>query len=126
MLAGRNTERGNAVRNEIRKSGGTAEFIQGDVTDPSFSDRAVAETVAKFGGLDILFANAGIVSNAPFTEITDAQWQDLIATNLTGEFTFRARCGAADDCSRQGRSHREHGLRVRARCLCGDYSVQRH
>ena len=48
----------------------------------------MAETVEKFGGLDVLFANAGKMGSAPFTEITDQQWEELIATNLTGEFTF--------------------------------------
>ncbi len=88
MLTGRSAERGSSVRDEIRKTGGKAEFIQGDVTDSSFADRAVAETVAKFGSLDVLFANAGILTSALFTEITDAQWQELLDTNLSGEFYF--------------------------------------
>ncbi len=49
------------------------------------SVRAAAETVRKeFGGLDILFANAGIQAFKPLLEMEDADWHDQIDVNLTG------------------------------------------
>ena len=88
MLYGRSVERGHAVRDEILQSGGTAEFFQGDVTQSSSADAAVAATVEKFGSLDILFANAGIFKTSSFVDTADADWQDVIDINLTGEFYF--------------------------------------
>ena len=88
MLTGRSAERGEAVRDEIRGTGGTAEFIAGDVTDAAFADRAVAATVKAFGRLDVLFANAGIFAAVPFLETTDEQWKSIMETNLYGEFYF--------------------------------------
>jgi len=88
MLTGRNTERGEAECEKIRKTGGTAEFIPGDVTDSAFSERAVAETVKKFGRLDVLFANAGIYTGKSLVETTDEDWQEIFDINVNGTFYF--------------------------------------
>jgi len=47
-------------------------------------DDAVSRGIAEFGKIDILIANAGIWTQAPFWEITDEAWEDMIGTNLTG------------------------------------------
>lgn len=47
---------------------------------------AVDEGLSQFGHIDVVCANAGIFSTAPFTEITDELWDDMIAVNLTGVF----------------------------------------
>ena len=62
-----------------------------DVRDPAAVDAAVEETVNRLGSLDIVVANAGIVSTGPLEEVTDEMWQQLMDTNLTGAFhTLRA------------------------------------
>jgi SDR family mycofactocin-dependent oxidoreductase len=58
--------------------------IDADVRDQAALDDAVARGIAEFGQLDILIANAGIWSQAPFWEITDQQWEEMIGVNLTG------------------------------------------
>jgi SDR family mycofactocin-dependent oxidoreductase len=58
--------------------------VVGDVRKQADLDRAVSEGIASLGRLDILIANAGIFSLAPAHELTDEQWDDMIAVNLTG------------------------------------------
>src|SRR6201996_2797900 len=58
--------------------------LKGDVRDQSQLDAAVARGIAEFGQIDILIANAGIWTLAPFWELTDAQWDEMIGVNLAG------------------------------------------
>ena len=57
--------------------------IKGDVRDQAQLDAAVAQGIAEFGQIDILIANAGIWTQAPFWELTDEQWDEMIGVNLT-------------------------------------------
>lgn len=58
--------------------------IQADVRDFASLDRAARDGVAELGRLDIVSANAGIVSSDPSLEMSEAKWQDVIDVNLTG------------------------------------------
>jgi NAD(P)-dependent dehydrogenase (short-subunit alcohol dehydrogenase family) len=57
---------------------------RGDVRDGAGLERAVAAGVERFGGLDIVFANAGICAYGLSHELTDAEWDAMIGINLTG------------------------------------------
>src|SRR5258708_14762382 len=57
---------------------------QADVRDPGSLSRALSDGVAELGRLDIVAANAGIFSFGTLEELTDEQWNDMIAVNLTG------------------------------------------
>lgn len=57
-----------------------------DVRDPAAVQRAVDEHVAAFGGLDVLFVNAGVGRFANVEDLTIEQWHDVIDTNLSGAF----------------------------------------
>lgn len=62
-----------------------------DVRDAADVDVAVGQAVHDLGRLDIVVANAGVVSTGPLAELTDEGWDELVATNLTGVFhTLRA------------------------------------
>ncbi len=62
-----------------------------DVRDSAQVNAAVEQTLRDFGSLDIVLANAGIVSTGLLEEVNDDVWQQLIDTNLTGAFnTLRA------------------------------------
>ncbi|HUR35299.1 MAG TPA: SDR family oxidoreductase [Vicinamibacterales bacterium] len=63
-----------------------------DVRDHAATARAVAATVATFGGLDVVVNNAGIGTFATIAEMTPAQWSEVIDTNVTGVFNV---CHAA-------------------------------
>jgi 3-oxoacyl-[acyl-carrier protein] reductase len=70
----------------ITDSGGRALALQGDVTERAQVRAVVRETVEAFGGLDILVNNAGLLQQKPFTEITEEDWELVLAVNLKGVF----------------------------------------
>ena len=86
MLSGRDRARGEVVLAEIIALGGTAELITGDLAEAKFCQSLVENTVARLGGLDILFNNAGIVMHGKIETHTDAAWQTLLNTNLSSVF----------------------------------------
>lgn len=57
---------------------------RGDVRDQESLDLAVSAGVERFGGLDIVFANAGICAYGYSHELSEQEWQDMIGINLTG------------------------------------------
>lgn len=62
-----------------------------DVRDAAQVGTAVEQTVTDLGSLDIVVANAGVVSTGPLDQVSDTIWQRLLDTNLTGVFhTLRA------------------------------------
>src|SRR6267142_1728294 len=66
--------------------GHNALAIQADVTDIAATERAVAKLVARFGKLDIVFANAGIPGATPVGQTSLASFEEIIRTNLTAVF----------------------------------------
>src|SRR5690242_12652032 len=61
-----------------------AVFAQADVRDPDAVESALAAGVAELGGLDIVVANAGILTAASATEMTRDLWRQTIEVNLNG------------------------------------------
>ena len=57
-----------------------------DVRDRASVQELIDKVVAGKGRLDIMVANAGIAGGAPFLELTDERWDDVIAVNLKGVF----------------------------------------
>jgi NAD(P)-dependent dehydrogenase (short-subunit alcohol dehydrogenase family) len=85
VLADRDAERGEAVAQEIRDKGGTALFVETDVTDDAQVAAMVERTVRELGGLDLAFNNAGIEGVSAAThECTPENWERTLAVNLTG------------------------------------------
>jgi SDR family mycofactocin-dependent oxidoreductase len=70
----------------VREAGSEAVAVQADVRDPAAVAAVADAAVAEFGQIDILVANAGIVSTGRLWELSDEAWQEMIATNLTGVF----------------------------------------
>ncbi|HEV2171053.1 MAG TPA: SDR family NAD(P)-dependent oxidoreductase, partial [Candidatus Binatus sp.] len=54
----------------------------GDITKPENAQRWVDETVAKFGGIDVLVNNAGAARPGPLAELPDSAWQEQFDLNL--------------------------------------------
>ena len=79
-----NAEAAEKVAAAIRAEGGQAAAIQCDITDRASVDAAVAATETQLGPIDVLVNNAGWDVFKPFTKTEPAQWDKLIAINLTG------------------------------------------
>jgi glucose 1-dehydrogenase len=75
-----------AVADEIRASGQRAMTARADVSDEAQVQAMFAAAVKEFGTVDILVSNAGMERNAPFHEMTVAQWDTVISVNLRGAF----------------------------------------
>jgi NAD(P)-dependent dehydrogenase (short-subunit alcohol dehydrogenase family) len=71
---------------EARKALGAVVGITADVTRVADCARMVTETVAKLGRLDVLVAAAGIWTEGPSDEATEAEWDKVIDVNLKGVF----------------------------------------
>ena len=69
-----------------RAIGARALTIRADVSRLEDVQRAVDLTVERFGGLDILVNNAGICPMSAFADITEAEWDRVLAINLKGAF----------------------------------------
>jgi len=63
-----------------------ANAIRLDVTDETSSERAIGETLDRYGRLDVLVNNAGVDVTAPIDQMTVADWDRIIAVNLRGPF----------------------------------------
>lgn len=79
-------EQADATVGEIQALGAQAVAIQADVSVASAVTTMVARVVVELGGLDILVNNAGIQTWKPLLEVTEAEWDAVMATNLKGCF----------------------------------------
>ncbi|MEO8202985.1 MAG: glucose 1-dehydrogenase [Betaproteobacteria bacterium] len=85
-VVGRNKEKNAPAVKELEALGARAIGIVADVTDRKQVDAAVAKTVAAFGGLDILVANAGTNIRKKPQEYSAEEWHQVVDTNLTSMF----------------------------------------
>ncbi|MEW6306592.1 MAG: SDR family oxidoreductase [Verrucomicrobiota bacterium] len=75
----------NETVQEIKKGGGTAEFIRADVSKADEVEKLMAKIVKTYGRLDYAFNNAGIEGvAAPTAGLSEADWDRIIAVNLKG------------------------------------------
>jgi NAD(P)-dependent dehydrogenase (short-subunit alcohol dehydrogenase family) len=81
-----NAEQGESIVSEIEAAGGRAVFISCDVTRSEDCQQAVARTAATFGGLDILFNNAGIIRRADVLTTTEEEWDRVMEVNVKSIF----------------------------------------
>jgi len=71
---------------EITAIGRRSVALQADVTRRAEVKRLFAEVESRFGRLDILVNNAGAFFHVPFEQLTDEQWDGILATNLKSQF----------------------------------------
>ncbi len=86
LLSGRDAGRGAEVVADIAGDGGTAAFEPADLTDPRACGRLVDAVLDRYGRLDVLVNNAGVIHRATAEETSDEQWNETIAVNLSAAF----------------------------------------
>ena len=82
----RNAEKLAATVSEIEAAGGKAQAVSCDVTDRAAAKAAIEGVKEEHGRLDILVNNAGITRDKLMRGMSDEEWDDVIATNLTSCF----------------------------------------
>jgi glucose 1-dehydrogenase len=103
-------EKAQALADEIRAKGSRAMAIRADVSDVAQVSAMFQEMISEFGTIDILVNNAGLQQDAPFHELTLAQWNRVLGVNLTGQFL----------CSREAvREFRRRGVKPEVSCSAG-------
>ena len=85
-ITGRQTDRGEQVVQAIVANGGEALFIRSDVRIADECRRAVEQTLARFGKIDVLFNNAGVLHPRTIPECTEEEWDETIDSSLKGAF----------------------------------------
>jgi NAD(P)-dependent dehydrogenase (short-subunit alcohol dehydrogenase family) len=81
-----NSDTAKAVADGIGKAGGTAAFVQADVSKEADAVKIVKFAVDTYGSLDILVNNAGIELIKPTHELTEQDWDSVMNVNLKGCF----------------------------------------
>jgi glucose 1-dehydrogenase len=103
-------EQAEEVATVVRSAGAKALTLQADVSKEDEIQAMFQKALAAFGRLDIMVNNAGIQVDAPFHEMTLAQWQRVIDVNLTGQFL----------CSREAvRLFKKQGVNPAISCAAG-------
>jgi glucose 1-dehydrogenase len=103
-------EQAQAVVESIAANGGHAHALRADVSNEEQVQVMFAEMIRRLGTVDILVNNAGLQQDAPFHELTLAQWNKVISVNLTGQFL----------CAREAvREFRRRGVVPEVSCAAG-------
>jgi 3-oxoacyl-[acyl-carrier protein] reductase len=92
VVAAARGQNAQATVDAITASGGTAHLASAEMTDAAALEALIADTVKQPGRIDILVSNAGIARDQLMLRMKRADWDEVIATNLTAAFTL---CQAA-------------------------------
>lgn len=103
VITGPHIEKCRAVAEEIRAKGGDAMCITMDVADRESVERGFDAALEQYGRLDVLVNNAGIFSPTPALELTESEWDRMLAVNLKGQFLCAQRAAKEMAKNRWGR-----------------------
>src|SRR4051794_18867568 len=84
VLGARRADKLKKIVDEIEKDGGEAAFQELDVTDPSGNDAIVKLAKERFGRMDVVFLNAGIMPNSPLSALKTDEWHQTVDVNVKG------------------------------------------
>jgi NADP-dependent 3-hydroxy acid dehydrogenase YdfG len=84
VLGARREDKLKQIVNEIEKDGGQALYQELDVTTPSDSDDIVKLAKETFGGVDVVFLNAGLMPNSPLSALKTDDWHQMVDVNVKG------------------------------------------
>jgi NAD(P)-dependent dehydrogenase (short-subunit alcohol dehydrogenase family) len=86
LASSRRAVTGQPVADQINESGGKAHFFTCDVSNETDVKHLMEQAEMKYGGVDVLVNNAGVNFVKPFTEVTPADWDRVINTDLRGTY----------------------------------------
>ena len=86
VIVNRHPDAGERAAERLRAHGGRVLALEGDVTRPAEVARFVGEALDAFGRIDVLVNNAGTNIRKPALEVTEADWDAVLDTNLKGIF----------------------------------------
>ena len=92
VIADLDLKAASAAAQEIQSRGGQAFAVAMNVTDEAEVEKGVADTVAKYGKVDILVSNAGIQIVHPLVDFPFADWKKMLAIHLDGAFLTTKAC----------------------------------
>ncbi|MEC0304814.1 SDR family oxidoreductase, partial [Terribacillus saccharophilus] len=84
VLGARREDKLQALIEEIQKSGGQAAYRVTDVVDPDDNQQLVQLAKETFGGIDVIFLNAGLMPNSPLSQLKTDEWNSMIDVNIKG------------------------------------------
>jgi Short-chain alcohol dehydrogenase of unknown specificity len=84
VLGARRENRLQEIVNDIKKAGGQAAYKTVDVRDAEEVAALVQLAKDEFGGLDVIFNNAGIMPSSPISALHTKEWNDMIDINIKG------------------------------------------
>lgn len=104
LLCDINLEKVSAAAKEISDATGRkcAGFAM-DITKQADSEAAVAKAVSELGGLDVVCNSAGILIHAKLLDMTEAQWEKIMAVNLKGTFLITQAAGKVMAAQKHGK-----------------------
>ncbi len=86
ILSGRNRDRGSYLQQELTEKGYRAVFMEGDITLPDCNRELVDAALARFGTLNGIVTNAGMLGLGPVTDLDEEIWHQTMRTNLDSVF----------------------------------------
>jgi 3-oxoacyl-[acyl-carrier protein] reductase len=103
LIVGRDAEAAKATVAELSATGAEVSYVLADVSRREDCRRVAATAAERFGGIDVLCANAGIFPAAPLAEMTDEDIDEVLGTNLRGTILSVQACLPALAASGRGR-----------------------
>src|SRR2546421_10990643 len=84
VLGARREDQLKQIVEVIERDGGQAVYQKLDVTEPSDNDAIVRLAKETFGGVDVIFLNAGIMPNSPLSALKTDDWHQMVDVNIKG------------------------------------------
>ena len=84
VLGARREDRLKELADEIKSNGGQAVYRVTDVVNPEANQQLVQLAKNTFGGVDVIFLNAGIMPNSPLSTLKTDEWNNMVDVNIKG------------------------------------------